>query len=232
VKAYAIAAALLALATPADAKVLEGQNLPPGWNKLRNADSFSVECRNVHTGVIDRETVDVDAATVTVEIPGAAPVVHRIISFAIDPKPVVDQFGQYAGWDMPLIAADWARDGDTMVGLLLVGSANGPRRWSSAHEDRSVWFCANPEPAMLGASPDAAPPPPEPAPPPAPTAVPATGEAIPSNFPRGLLTMDQALRLGATAPRSSVPAACVNIASKSFPSIAALRRAHALCDRR
>jgi hypothetical protein len=69
--------------------------------------------------------------------------------------------------------------------------------------------------------------------PPTPAAAPATGESIPSNFPRGLLTMDQALRIGATAPRRApVPAACANIASQTFPSIAALRHAHAVCDRR
>jgi hypothetical protein len=139
------AAVILAMVACSNAKVLPGQQLPAHWDQLRNADSFSVDCRNVNTGVIDRETVDVDAGTVTVEIPGAEPVVHRIIQFAIEPRPVVDRFDQPSGWDMPLAVATWARAGSQNFGLLLTGGVGGPRQWSSAHEDGSLWMCADPD---------------------------------------------------------------------------------------
>jgi hypothetical protein len=136
------AAAMIACSIGSNAKVLEGENLPANWNQLRNADSFSIECKNFSTGVIDRETVDTVYGTVTIEVPGAAPIVHHITSFAIDPHPITDRFGSglTAGWEMELVIADWAQRGSTGIGLLR--SPNG--RWSSSHEDGSAWFCADP----------------------------------------------------------------------------------------
>jgi hypothetical protein len=102
-------------------------------NQLRNADSFSVECKSDRTGVIDRETVDVDAATVTVEIPDSAPAVHHITQFLIDISDVKDRFGQPA-IAVHLRLANWGRD----VGLFFNGG-----RWYSRHDDQTTWTCAN-----------------------------------------------------------------------------------------
>jgi hypothetical protein len=103
-----MSAAITALATcsiGSSAKVFDMQHVPRNI-QLQNADSFSVECRNDRTGVIDRESVDVDAATVTVEIPGSAPVVHRISQFAVNGSQVQDRFGQI-GMELHLEVANW-----------------------------------------------------------------------------------------------------------------------------
>jgi hypothetical protein len=120
-----------------DAKVFDIGHIPSNINQLRNGDSFSVECRNNNTGVIDRESVDVDAVTVTVEIPGSEPIVHRITSFSITGGEVQDRFGQ-PGLELHVAAAEWGRIGASGVGLLLSGD-----RWVSHHEDGTWWTCAN-----------------------------------------------------------------------------------------
>lgn len=128
-------AALTALSTfsvSASAKVFDDQHLPKNINQLRNGDSFSVECRNMSTGVIDRETVDVDAATVTVEIPGNEPIVHHITEFSVYPRQIQDRFGQ-PGIEVLVMAAAWGHS------QLFLSSD----RWMSNHEDGSVWMCAN-----------------------------------------------------------------------------------------
>jgi hypothetical protein len=133
-------AALIALSTcsaGSNAKVFDFQHLPKNINQLQNADSFSVECRNDRTGVIDRESVDVDAATVTVEIPGSGPIVHHITQFVVTGHKVQDRFGQ-PGLELYLAVADWGRIGASGVGLLLSGN-----RWLSHHEDDTWWTCAN-----------------------------------------------------------------------------------------
>jgi hypothetical protein len=109
----------------------------PENNELRNADSFSVECRNNRTGTIDRETVDVDAATVTIEISGSEPIVHHITGFALGVHQVQDRFGQ-PRWEFFVRAADWGRIGASVVGLVLTDE-----RWYSHHEDGTWWKCAN-----------------------------------------------------------------------------------------
>jgi hypothetical protein len=86
--------AVLAICQGSNAKVFDDQHMPKSPNQLRNGDSFSVECRNNRTGVIDRESVDVDSATVTVEIPGREPIVHRITEFNVMGRRVQDRFGQ------------------------------------------------------------------------------------------------------------------------------------------
>ena len=53
-------AALAVVSVSATAKVFEYGRYPSNLNLLANADSFSVECLNGATGVIDRETVDVE----------------------------------------------------------------------------------------------------------------------------------------------------------------------------
>ena len=78
-RTFAVIAALAICQS--NAKVFDLQHLPKNINQLRNADSFSVECRNNSTGVIDRESVDVNSATVTVDIPGSQPIVHHITTF-------------------------------------------------------------------------------------------------------------------------------------------------------
>jgi hypothetical protein len=138
VKAYALAAALLACSVGSHAKMLPDKVLPKDWNRLENADSFSVECRNPQTGMIDRESVDVDARTVTIESPGAEPVVHRITGFLLSGNPVQDKFGSPAGWDMYLALAAWGRTSyGASVGLFFSG------RWYSRHEDGATWNCAD-----------------------------------------------------------------------------------------
>jgi hypothetical protein len=140
VKYLVLAAAVLPLllcSAGTNAKVFDYQHLPANLQRLENADSFSVECRNDQTGVIDRESVDVDAATVTVEIPGTEPVVHRISHFGIDARQVQDRFGQ-VGEDLYLDLVQWGRSGNTMIGMMI---SNG--RWLSHHEDDSWWTCAN-----------------------------------------------------------------------------------------
>jgi hypothetical protein len=119
------------------AKVFDYQHMPKNINQLRNADSFSLECRDNHTGVIDRESVDVDAGTVTVEIPDREPLVHNITWFSITGREIQDRFGQ-PGMELYLQAANWGQIGASGVGLLLSGD-----RWYSHHEDNTWWTCAN-----------------------------------------------------------------------------------------
>jgi hypothetical protein len=132
---------LMALATcsiGSSAKVFDLQHLPKNYQQLQNADSFSVECRNPRTGVIDRESVDVDAATVTVEVPGSAPVVHRITHFVVNGSQTEDRFGTPA-LELHLEMVNWGRIGDAYVGLMWSGG-----RFVSRHEDNIEWWgCAN-----------------------------------------------------------------------------------------
>ncbi len=129
--------ALTLCSVGSNAKVFDFGHIPKNVNELRNGDSFSVECRNNGTGVIDRETVDVDAATVTVEMPGSESIVHQITSFAITGGEVQDRFGR-PGLELHVVVADWGKIGASGVGLLLSGD-----RWLSHHEDDTWWTCAN-----------------------------------------------------------------------------------------
>ena len=137
VRTFVALMSLTTLSVDLNAKVFDFQHVPKNLNQLRNADSFSVECRNNRTGVIDRETVDVDAATVTVEIPGGEPNVHHITAFSITDREIQDRFGQ-PGLELYLQVADWGQIGASGVGLLLSGD-----RWLSHHEDDTWWTCAN-----------------------------------------------------------------------------------------
>jgi hypothetical protein len=137
-KAYAIAAVMIACSFGSNAKMLDDKVLPKDWNQLKNADSFSVECRNPQTGVIDRESVDVDARTVTIETPGKEPVIRPILQFSLGGEPVQDKFGLPSGWDMHLAFASWAHRGYESFGLIL-----SEGRWYSRHEDDTTWNCAN-----------------------------------------------------------------------------------------
>jgi hypothetical protein len=85
-RTFAALTALTICSVDSNAKVFDYRHMPKNINQLRNADSFSVECRNDRTGVIDRESVDVDSATVTVEIPGSEPIVHHITQFGISAR--------------------------------------------------------------------------------------------------------------------------------------------------
>jgi hypothetical protein len=113
------------------------QHIPKNYQQLQNADSFSVECRSQRTGVVDRESVDVDAATVTVEIPGSAPVVHPITHFVVSGSQTEDRFGQPA-LDLHLGMVNWGRTANADVGLIWSGE-----RFASRHEDNILWWCAN-----------------------------------------------------------------------------------------
>jgi hypothetical protein len=119
----------------ADAKTLDA--IPPKMH-LRDGDSFSVECKNVNTGVIDRESVNVDAATVTIEIPGSAPVVHKITQFSVAYDMNADRFGAMdvnAHLQLALWGETASRQG--------IGLVNSGHRWMSQHDDDSYWNCAN-----------------------------------------------------------------------------------------
>lgn len=136
-RVFAVLTALTTCSVCSSAKVFDNQHVPKNINELRNGDSFSVKCSNDGSGVIDRESVDVDSATVTVEIPGSAPMVHHITQFAIDGRQTQDRFGR-PGLELSVIVADWGRIGASGVGLLLSGG-----RWLSHHEDDTWWTCAN-----------------------------------------------------------------------------------------
>ena len=104
-------------------------------NQLRNADSFSVECKSDRTGVIDRETVDVDAATVTIEVPGKAPEVHHVTNGYFDIGDAQDRFGKPL-LRMRLKAVFWGA-------ASLVWNGGSDQRWFSSHADKTLWTCAN-----------------------------------------------------------------------------------------
>lgn len=129
--------ALTTCSVCSSAKVFDLQHLPRNYQQLQNADSFSVECRNTRTGVIDRESVDVDLSIVRVEIPGSEPVVHRITQFSVGTREVEDRFGQRA-MEYYLMLAEWGQLGGIGVGLMLPPDG----RWGSHHEDDSWWTCA------------------------------------------------------------------------------------------
>ena len=137
VRTFVTLSTLVILSGGSNAKVFDYQHIPKNINQLRNGDSFSVECRNNQTGVIDRETVDVDAASVIVEIAGSAPDVHHITKFGITGGEVQDRFGQ-PGLELHVVFADWGQIGASGVGLLFSGD-----RWYSHHEDNTWWTCAD-----------------------------------------------------------------------------------------
>jgi hypothetical protein len=128
---------LLVAVSGAHAKVFDQAHVPRMPWRLQEGDSFSVECKNDQTGVIDRESVDVDPGTVTVEIPGKEPAVHKILSFALGMHQGQDRFGALS-FELYVQDASWGRLGNTGVGLILSGN-----RWLSHHEDNSYWTCAN-----------------------------------------------------------------------------------------
>ena len=133
----AVVVALAVCSVGSSAKVFDVRHYPRKANELRNGDNFSVECRDRRTGVIDRESVDVDAATVTVEMPGSEPIVHHITQFSINGGPVQDRFGQL-GLELHVVVAEWGQIGAIGVGLILSGD-----RWVSHHEDDTWWTCAD-----------------------------------------------------------------------------------------
>jgi hypothetical protein len=115
---------------------------------LKAADSFSVECENRTTGVVDRESVDVDAATVAIEIPGSAPVVHKIFSYFVDQQQSTDQFGNL-GTEVEVGMIRWSKTefsgdySDPRLGQLLLPAATGTPYGVSDH-DGAVWHCTSP----------------------------------------------------------------------------------------
>lgn len=136
-RSFASTLALVAAVSGAEAKVFDMANLPKRIEQLQNGGSFSVECKNNDTGVIDRESVDVDAGTVTVEIPGKVTAVHKILTFGIGLHQGQDRFGA-PSFELYVNDAGWGQIGSSGVGLLLSGD-----RWLSHHEDNSWWTCAN-----------------------------------------------------------------------------------------
>lgn len=136
-RTFAALTALTICSIDSYGKVFDLQHMPKNINQLRNGDNFSVECKSNRTGVIDRESVDVDSATVTVEIPGREPIVHHITRFSMGLHGVQDRFGQ-PGTEFYVQAASWGQIGASAVGLLFSGD-----RWVSHHEDDTWWTCAN-----------------------------------------------------------------------------------------
>jgi hypothetical protein len=116
-----------------NAKTFSMADMPNQVQQLQNADSFSIECRNDHSGVVDRETVDVDSATVTIETPGYNPIVNRITNFIVSRSTSVDRFGQ-RNMEAHLIMVSWG--GSTRLFI-----TNG--RWLSSHGGNDLWSCAN-----------------------------------------------------------------------------------------
>jgi hypothetical protein len=134
---FVLALLCAGLASPnADAKVLDITD--PNPNQLHNADSFSVECKNNRTGVIARESVDVDAATVTIEVPGNAPEVHHITQWLLDLSDAQDRFGK-PGLAVRLRLVYW--DTPRKVGLVFARISGGDRWFSN--QDGQTWICAN-----------------------------------------------------------------------------------------
>jgi hypothetical protein len=132
-RVFATLTALTACSISSNAKVFDLQHLPSrNPVQLRDGDNFSVECRNNRTGVIDRETVDVDAATLTIEIPDSEPVVHHITTFSINARQIYDRFGQ-PGMELYVDVANWGQ------GSLILSRG----RWLSQHEDSTLWTCAD-----------------------------------------------------------------------------------------
>ncbi len=117
-------------------------------NTLKAADSFSVECENRTTRVIDRESVDVDAGTVTIEIPGSAPVAHKILSYYVDQQQSTDQFGN-PGIEVEVGMIRWSKTeysgdySDARLGQLYLPSVTGAPYGVSDH-DGAVWHCTSP----------------------------------------------------------------------------------------
>jgi len=113
------------------------------YRKLANGDSFSVECQSDQTGVTDRESVDVDATTITIEIPGSSPVVHKILDSIMIPDRATDRFGHSAVED-EVGAVFWAKadaNGVHHDGLWLGPVTNGKN--ISDHAGSS-WSCTFP----------------------------------------------------------------------------------------
>jgi hypothetical protein len=123
---------------PQSAKSFFAINRKPESDRLlENADSFSVECENQTTGVVDRESVDVDAGTVTIEIPGRAPVVHKILNYSLDPRDSTDRFGNH-GTEVELVIVEWSKD--NRLGRIDVNQGAG----NFSSHDGSGWNCTSP----------------------------------------------------------------------------------------
>lgn len=137
-KVVGICAILLVVCSYADANAKTFDAIPSKM-RLRDGDNFTVECKNVNTGVIDRESVDVDAATVTIEIPGSAPIVHKITQFSIAYDWNQDRFGTTMVVNAHLQLAEWGETPRRQG----IGLVNSGERWMSHHDDDSWWNCAN-----------------------------------------------------------------------------------------
>jgi hypothetical protein len=97
----------------------------------RSFQGFSVECKNDHTGVIDRETVNVDAATVTIEAPpGSKPDVFQISVFSPRVKDKSD--------DVNIIAEDPRGE---IVWLSHEMSFHFKNWAATLQKPSSVWLC-------------------------------------------------------------------------------------------
>jgi len=131
-----VAFALLQLLSSAAQAKFFRNSVFPRMDHLSLADSFSVECENQKTGVVDRESVDVDAGTVTIEIPGSAPVVHKLLSYALDPHPSTDRFGNH-GVEVGLVIVEWSKD-------FLQGRLQTDPSGNFSSHDGSTWNCTSP----------------------------------------------------------------------------------------
>jgi len=105
-------------------------------NELRNTDSFSVECES-DRGVIGRVGVDVDAATITIEVPGEAPAVHPITKFSMWSGDTPDRFGRT---HMHLMYVFWG-SGPDMQGVVRATDKVVGSRWEYLPGDTTVWSC-------------------------------------------------------------------------------------------
>lgn len=131
---FAAAISALLASPSAHAKDIDASHMTSAEiTQLRDADSFSVECR--HGNVTDRESVDVDAATVTIEVPGKAPEVHHVTNGYFDIGDAQDRFGKPL-LRMRLKAVFWGA-------ASLVWNGGSDQRWFSSHADKTLWTCAN-----------------------------------------------------------------------------------------
>jgi hypothetical protein len=151
-----VCALLITLLSGGQAKYLENKGFPLEF-KLADGDSFTVECKN-DNGVIDRESVDVDAETWTINVPGLPTVVRKIQGYLVRTSPAIDRFGQLSGFNAYVAEVHYKVPGskpeynnlhrrleykDGAWPALHVDAELDDYR--SLHEDGTWWVCTHPE---------------------------------------------------------------------------------------
>lgn len=124
---------------PASAKVFDFNN-PPS-SVLSDGDNLSLECKNGN--VTDSESLDVDAATITISVGrGASPLVRPITSFHMGWREVRDRFGSISR-EVFVRGAGWSGGALTLIDDRVdFAGRYVPGRYMSQH-DGGWWRCAN-----------------------------------------------------------------------------------------